>query len=827
MQVEFESAVISRLHSKDVDSNKKVGWLLPAIDVHCEHLRYRCFHVAHLLGPEFESVYLTGRAQVRDAIPGLAVLIVLNRVDRGLLELAQIARDSGVPVFLDLSEDLLHPRHARNRSGLNLMNFLGAASFLQGVTVPSAPLADRLENYAINNGVSGLQIHVVPDAAETWDVYRATVEAVLGVDAGSDLDILPEKDLLAPKQVIWWGDFGSSHGNSGIFSLRRYLGALRSVNRDIPLELVVLSNNEAVYRAMVHECGFPTRYVELTPSALYSELTVADVALIASGNDEFATVQSSARVLHALAADVPVITDKGPALAEFEESIFSGRISDALHNSLGPSRTRLVRPLMNSAKLPLARYSPSQTTKIWSGLLSMACDERSQQQFQKRPGKTLFVVERGDSMAFFRGLISAANALQDLEFDLLISTEFIEDHPEIDPVLRKVRTIPRFFSGACPGALNVMSGVSALVVDRPFAPVASALCRVAKRLGVPIITAAEAATGSLDGLVRKPDLEPVARSVIRAGRYEERIDPDGGVDWAFLVDRKAKGWILDAICREIGSRQPSSWTVVYHPEAGPPAKNVFYSHYALFEKRNVKSNSGAFGDPKVFVWYTHPREENPVTVAKRLLAFEQVTKVVFACESNRRVWVNRGLSEDKTAVVLGGADGTAFGFHERGTGVIGLSSSFYERKNPDRLLEVVKLLPHRQFLLLGRNWNRYARFEELRALANFSYRTAPYREYPSIYATFDVFLSMSSLEGGPIPLIEAMMCNAVPVASRTGFAPDVIRHGRNGFIFDLDASAVEIAELIDAAYSLPGNVRKTVELYDWDNFSASVVNLAK
>jgi len=139
----------------------------------------------------------------------------------------------------------------------------------------------------------------------------------------------------------------------------------------------------------------------------------------------------------------------------------------------------------------------------------------------------------------------------------------------------------------------------------------------------------------------------------------------------------------------------------------------------------------------------------------------------------------------------------------------------------------MKLLPHRQFTLIGRRWNQYALFEEMRALPNFTYKSASYREYPNIYATFDVFLSLSSLEGGPIPLVEAMMSNAVPVASRTGFAPDLIRHGENGFILDVDASAEAIAEMIEAAFDLPGNIRETVEKYDWDNFSASIVKLAE
>jgi glycosyltransferase involved in cell wall biosynthesis len=71
-----------------------------------------------------------------------------------------------------------------------------------------------------------------------------------------------------------------------------------------------------------------------------------------------------------------------------------------------------------------------------------------------------------------------------------------------------------------------------------------------------------------------------------------------------------------------------------------------------------------------------------------------------------------------------------------------------------------------------------------------------------------------------------MMSNAVPVASRTGFAPDLIRHGKNGFLFDLDASAKEIAGMIEAAFDLPTDVRETVERYDWDAFSAAIVRLA-
>jgi glycosyltransferase involved in cell wall biosynthesis len=83
----------------------------------------------------------------------------------------------------------------------------------------------------------------------------------------------------------------------------------------------------------------------------------------------------------------------------------------------------------------------------------------------------------------------------------------------------------------------------------------------------------------------------------------------------------------------------------------------------------------------------------------------------------------------------------------------------------------------------------------------------------------DIFVSTAKLEGGPIPLVEAMMCNVVPVASKTGFAPDLIIHGENGFMFDINSSVETICELIEQAYKVKTDVRKTVEKLSWENFS--------
>lgn len=802
----------------------RIGWLLKSLNVDSASTRYRCFHFARVLAPHFTSVYFTSAIQLKNALSTLDAVIIVKRIDKEVPDIVARAKFNHVPVFLDLCDDMIAPGYVKNEFGVNLIRFMGIAPFLAGVTVPSARMAERIQGYANANGCTSLPVHVVPDIAEDWDVYRATYKAINGRSLTQSLGPEARRRTAGPKKVVWFGNYGASHSNFGVFSLKPAFKALRAVNQDIPLELVIISNSEAIYKALVHDCGFQTRYVPWSARSVYGELASADVALLTTGDDDFCDIKSSSRVLQAFAAGVPVITAKGPSVAEFDDAIAIGKMKDALKACLGPGSARFVEPRLASARRVLERYTPERIGRVWANLLRSAIQREKPKRSLVTRKKYLFVLEPGDDLQTARSLIFSVKNRLDIDYVLLVSTDLVEEQPKFGSVLRISRKFPRFYSGKISGVRNLLLDCVAVVVERPTAPVARMIAAQAMQLGVPVLNSEDAVTRIHDKV--SPPLDNDFRVIPNPGPFDERMNADGAVDWAFVVHEKARGWILDAICREIGSRQPASWQMCYYPDTPPVARNLFFSHYALFEAF-IADQPDLVENAKLFVWYTHPREENPLAVAKLLLAFDKVTKVIFACESNRQLWIERGLPEDKTAVVLGAADPQLFEFHERGSGVVGLSSAFYERKNPDALLRVIQLLPHRQFVLVGRNWNQYALFEEMKALPNFTYLTASYPDYPAIYATFDVFLSMSNLEGGPIPLVEAMMGNAVPVASRTGFAPDLIHHGENGFLFDLDAPASEIARLIESAFDLPGDIRQSVEELSWDNFSAAVVNLAE
>jgi len=69
------------------------------------------------------------------------------------------------------------------------------------------------------------------------------------------------------------------------------------------------------------------------------------------------------------------------------------------------------------------------------------------------------------------------------------------------------------------------------------------------------------------------------------------------------------------------------------------------------------------------------------------------------------------------------------------------------------------------------------------------------------YHALDAYAVASRVEGGPVPLIEAMSCGVPSVTTPVGMAADWITDGRNGLIVpmdDADALASTIARLMDS-----------------------------
>ncbi|MEC4987097.1 MAG: glycosyltransferase, partial [Oscillatoria sp. PMC 1076.18] len=301
------------------------------------------------------------------------------------------------------------------------------------------------------------------------------------------------------------------------------------------------------------------------------------------------------------------------------------------------------------------------------------------------------------------------------------------------------------------------------------------------------------------------------------------FESEKNYDLVFVVPEVNRGWILDGICQEIAKFVEGNFCFVYYPTDDIPLAEVYYlAHHSLVGKCLKQYPYIRYS--QLLTWYTHPK--NTEQLEERVVqALNNCTKIICASPQNVQFLIDNRVQADKVTSVLGGADPAFFPPHQRENKAVGFCTAYYSRKNPELILGIVKAMPHRQFILLGRNWEKYEKFTELRDLPNFEYVEVPYTDYPQYYAQMDVFVSPAKLEGGPIPLLEAMMCNIVPVASKTGFAPNLITQGENGFLFDVDSSVEVVCDLIEQAYQLETDIRETVIHLSWENFSHEVQNL--
>lgn len=293
---------------------------------------------------------------------------------------------------------------------------------------------------------------------------------------------------------------------------------------------------------------------------------------------------------------------------------------------------------------------------------------------------------------------------------------------------------------------------------------------------------------------------------------------------SFVTHKSTEDWILGAKARRLSrySKKSKGVSLISKDAKVMDVDGYFYLHHNNFSL--VLKNNPEILEKKNVVMFTHPVLKSVTSARHMVFLLNKADKVIFLNQTHADLLVSHGLKRNKTVVMHLASDAEMFSPHERsGNGKIVISMGYYKRKNPKLLFEIIKKMPHRQFILIGKEWDKFEFFNEMKVLSNFKYYDSiPYKEYPKLYSECDVFLSTSKLEGGPVPLLETMLCNIVPVVSKTGFCVDIVNHGENGFLFDVEASSDEVVPMIESAYQLKIDTRKSVIDYTWSKSSEKI-----
>jgi len=288
---------------------------------------------------------------------------------------------------------------------------------------------------------------------------------------------------------------------------------------------------------------------------------------------------------------------------------------------------------------------------------------------------------------------------------------------------------------------------------------------------------------------------------------------------AFVAPQN-RGWILDRIGLEAVAAGDFGSMVCYSADEIPECEVVFVTHYSLVDKlRSVMVRRG----PKIVVWFTHP-PDGIIRRIRCLMLLRQCHFIVSTSTAHVN-WLMKKVLGDKLRVEIPGVDTVRFEPHKREKRRILFCASFYERKNPERILEIVANVPEERFVLLGSGWPAWSRWEELIKLPNFEYLDVSYEKYAEIYSECDIFVSTSKIEGGPVPLLEALSSNIFPIVTDTGFARDVLSRCDNrqcGLILSTSASWMDFRDAIRLARVSSHDVRHLGELFTWARFSEAI-----
>jgi glycosyltransferase involved in cell wall biosynthesis len=291
-----------------------------------------------------------------------------------------------------------------------------------------------------------------------------------------------------------------------------------------------------------------------------------------------------------------------------------------------------------------------------------------------------------------------------------------------------------------------------------------------------------------------------------------------------FILRSNKNWILGAIVSESALAIKHEIDVAYIPSSRKDffsidavkfilkyikwkdAKVLFVNQSSLF--RLLSLNLGKNKLKNYRVLYTHDSSGYlPLNSQAEIL--KKTDRIMLFNNSSKIQLLERGITEDKMKVVYGAVDRNIF-FPTKSVNEIKLfsmskpyvliSGDNKSRKSPELIFEVIGLMPELDFIIHGNGWNTFNGVKTYNNLKIFEFK---FENQPSLIRNAHVYLTVSNLEGGPYPTLEALASGTPVVATDTGWNRELINEKKGaGMVLPINPAPKLVAE----------SIRKTLDL---------------
>ncbi len=288
-----------------------------------------------------------------DLFKQVYILVFVKSFSQHDLKLAMRAKEHGVPIVLDLCDNIFVDEYVSPQ----IKHFKQMAELADLVVCTTDELAGLIRQQVINTAVL-----VIPDQIEQVQNVNALVSQMkVWRDRRMELIENKMKEALRlyslkafrlnnyfhlgrfvyrrmiwvlsiikyklsarkatvpaisgnKKTIIWFGNHGAPYSQFGFTSLCSIQKALEDINQVVPIRLLVVSNSKKKFDELISGFKIETEYRRWGFLSIFNDIKNADVCVLPVLQDAFSACKSSNRALLALSMGVPVVSTSSSAM---------------------------------------------------------------------------------------------------------------------------------------------------------------------------------------------------------------------------------------------------------------------------------------------------------------------------------------------------------------------------------------------------------------------------------------------------------------------------------------------------------------------------------